>query len=127
MPNDFGNAGEHVVGELGEQWIRLLVGTVIVMYLAIMIDYEYAAEADSHRPVAHSIRVAIAKATVERAALVGEKISDVFQSRNLEHLWLPVDDLALEGTDQTIGGQDDRTIWHHKHVVLLYTLYVVPC
>jgi hypothetical protein len=42
-------------------------------------------------------------------------------------LWLPVDDLALEGTDQTIGGQDDRTIWHHKHVVLLYTLYVVPC
>ena len=127
MPDGFGDAREHVISELSEEWIRLLVGTVIVMYLSIMIDYEYAAEAYADGSVAHGVRVAIAETAVERAALVREKIADVLQSSDLEHLRLPVDDLAFEGADQTVRGQDHRAVRHHKDVVLLDTLDVVSC
>ena len=95
------------------------------MNLTVMIHDEYPIQADPHCPIGDCISVSVAETCVERVEFIWEEVSDVFQGRYLEHLRLSVNDLSLEGTDQTIWTQDHGTIWHHENLVLNDTLDVV--
>ena len=119
--------GEHIVSEFGEQRVRLLVSTVIMMNFSILVDNEYAAEVDPHRSVAHGVCVAIAEPTVKGVVLIGEKIPDVFKGCNFEHLWLAIDYFSFEGSQEAVWGEYDRAVRHHKSIVLLDSLDVVSC
>jgi hypothetical protein len=118
--------GEHVIHKLVEEWVRFFVGRVVVMDLAVMVHDEYPIQADPHCPVGDGVSVSVAEACVERVEFIREEISDIFQGCYLEHLWLPMNDLSLEGADQTVGAQDHGAIWHHENLVLNDPLDVVP-
>jgi hypothetical protein len=96
-----------------------------MMNLAVMVYDEYPIQTDPHCPVGDGISVSVAKTCVKRVEFIREEVSDVFQSRYLEHLRLPMNDLSLEGSDQTVWTQNHGTIWHHENLVLNDTLDVV--
>lgn len=96
------------------------------MNLAVMVHDEYPIQADPHCPVGDGISVSVAETCVERIEFIREEVSDVFQGRYLEHLRLSMNNLSLEGADQTVWTQDHWAIWHHENLVLNYPLDVVP-
>lgn len=92
-----------------------------------MVYDENSIQADPHSPVGDGISVSVAETCVERVEFVRKEVSYVFQGSYLEHLRLPMNDLSLEGSDQTVWTQDHGTIWHNENLVLNYPLYVVSC
>jgi hypothetical protein len=118
--------GEHVIHKLVEEWVGLFVGGVVVMNLTIMVHDEYPIQANPHCPIRYGISVSVAETCVERVEFIREEVSDVFQGRYLKHLRLSVNDLSLEGADQTVWTQDHWAIWHHENLVLNYPFDVVP-
>ena len=118
--------GEHLVDQFGEQGVGLFVGGVEMMDLALGVNDEDLAQTGAHGSVAYRVCVAVTEPRIERIPFVREKIPNVFQCGNLEHLRLPVDDLSLERADEAVRAHDDGAVGHVEDLVLDDAPDVVP-
>ena len=84
--------------------------------LPLGVDGVDPADGDAHGRVGEDVVDPVAVAGVERVA-VGEQLLDVAETRDLELLRLPLDDLAMEGVDQRGGVEEYRAV-RQVHVAL---------
>lgn len=86
---------------LGDQVAQLLIALTVparfkVMDLPCWINNEDLVHLDPHISVADRVSVSVAKARIERVRIWREKLQDVLQAGNLEHLRLLLDHLSVE-------------------------------
>lgn len=83
-----------------------------------MINDKYAVQTNAHSSIRYGIGISVSKTGVEWIELVWEKVSDIFQCRNFEHLRLPMNNFTFEGAEKPVRAQNNWSIWHYKILFL---------
>lgn len=116
---------EHLMHQICQERVTLLVGRVEMVDLSVWIDDEYSTEVYTDCSVRDSIGVPVSKSTVVGVPLIGEQIPDVIKRSYLEDLGLSLDDLSLERPEQSVWAHNHGTIRHDKALVLHDTLDII--
>ena len=86
------------------------------------VDGKNSRDGDTHSSI--GIRVIRPVTVTSKEGIRTEQTLDVLQTSDLELLWVPINDLPLEGVDEGVGVEEDRAVGKGD-VTLLDTLEVI--
>ena len=106
------SAWVHLVDNIRELVVCLaIVARLEVVDLALRVDNKDFMKLNSNCSVAESVRIAIAKAGIERVRIRWEEVFDCLKTSNLKHLGLLLNHFAIEWLHEPVRTHHDGSLW----------------